>query len=88
MCHYVDRQEITSSGSSVSDELNWTQGGKISSTEVVAREPTEARKVGTRRVITDFTGRTQTVTPPGTALEMVLEGASPAERVGRTDITA
>ena len=43
----------------------------------MAREPTEASKVGTRRVITDFTGRNRTVTPPGTSLDVVLEGDSP-----------
>ena len=54
--------------------------------EAVAGEPTEASKVETRGVITAFTGRTRTVTHPGTALVVVLQGAAHAERVGKTDI--
>ena len=56
--------------------------------EEVAREPAEVRRVGTSGVIKDFTGRTRTVTPPGAALEVVLEGAPLAERDVRMEIMA
>ena len=53
----------------------------------MAKEPTEASKVGICGLIMGFTGRTRTVTPPGKTLGVILEGASPAEQVGRTGIT-
>ena len=55
--------------------------------EAVTGDPTEVRKVGTRGVITDFTGIIRTVKPPVMALEVVLERTAPAERVGRKGIT-
>ena len=56
--------------------------------EAVAEEPTKASQVVPLRVITDFTFRTWTVTPPGAALVVVLAGASLAEQDSRTEITA
>ena len=50
-------------------------------------EPIEANKVGTRGMITTFIVRTRTVTPPGIVLELVLEGAAPANQVRRMNIT-
>ena len=44
--------------------------------EEVARETTEAIKVGTCGVIAAFMGRNRMVTPPGTALKVVVEGVS------------
>ena len=54
--------------------------------EEVARETTEAIKVGTCGVIAAFMGRNRMVTPPGTALKVVVEGAPPIERVNRAEI--
>ena len=51
-------------------------------------ELTEARKVGTSGVITDFTGKNRAVTPPVTTLEVLLEGVDLAERVVWMDIKA
>ena len=51
------------------------------------RELTEARKVGTSGVITDFTGKNRAATPQVTTLEVLLEGVDLAERVGWMDIT-
>ena len=51
-------------------------------------DPREAIRVGTSGVITAFTGRTRAVKYLGTALKVVLTGASLAERVARTEITA
>ena len=48
----------------------------------------EVIRIVTRRVITDFTVITRTVTPPGEALEAVLTGADPADQDGITEITA
>ena len=54
--------------------------------EEVAREPTEAIKVGTRGLITAFMGRTRIVAPQVTALKVVVEGEPPTERVNRAEI--
>ena len=53
----------------------------------MAGEPTEARRVGTRGVITAFKVTTRTFTPLGAVLEVVLVGADLAERVSRKEIT-
>ena len=48
----------------------------------------EVSLVGTRRVITAFTGRTLIVTPPVAALEVIFSGAAFSERDSRKEITA
>ena len=48
----------------------------------------EVIRIVTRRVITDFTVITRTVTPPGEALEALLTRADPADQDGITEITA
>ena len=55
--------------------------------EEMVGDPTEARRVGTRGLITDFMSRTRTVTPQEAVLEAVLPVVSPVERDISTVIT-